>query len=394
MGLILLILFSSSAASFSLGISPSVSVFENVLRGGYAERSFVVSTSSPEPLEIGITIGGQVADWISVDERAFVLDPSSRKAVTVRVEPPEDVPNGVYPGYIIASAKPTVDATDVLGSVIITAVEMQIKVQVTGDQIIKFAVPVASVKDTEEGQPIEFVVGIDNAGNTRMTPGIHIDIEDRTNSVVKSFDYSQTEIKPTTYEEIFIKIPNDLEIGKYTAKISAKVGDEVVQKSLEFEVLERGSLRLKGELVTIRTDKVWAEVGDVVELTAVFKNTGQLVAPAVFKGKIYLGDNLVDVLEGDEIDVPVGETVELKSFYNPEQPGRYKVVGWVYYSKKVTKERFVILNIQQTEEVIEEQPVEEEAPSNTLYLVIVVLLLVIVLLAALMLKDRNVKGRR
>ncbi len=378
-GLILLVL-AANAAAVSLGVSPSNIEFRDVLKGGYAEGTATISTSSPEPVEISLSVGGEARDWITLGETTFTLEPNSRHGVKVMVEPPADAPNGAYKASVTAKTRPPAEGQQVMGAIIITAVEMQATISVTGDQIIDYEVPSVQVKDTEEGQPIEFNIRVDNRGNTRITPQIRVDIMDEA-STIKSLDHGETEILPTTSENILLKVDNDLPIGQYRAKVTVSAEGEQTQETVGFEVLERGSLRLQGQLITIRTDKVWATVGDVVELTAVFKNTGQLVAPAVFKGKVYLDDDIVDVIEGDEIDVPVGETADLTTYYKPGQPGKYKIVGWVYYSKKTTKEGFVIVNVQDTTETTQPPATEEkEGDSTPLYAVIAVLAVVVVIL--------------
>ena len=378
-----IILLSSGAAAISLGISPSVVEFKKVLKGGYAEKTATISTSSPQSLDITIGVSGQIKDWVTVGESQFILDANSRKAITIKVQPPTETPNGVYSGSIIASAKPTASASGTMGAVIVTAVEMQVSAEVTGEQIEDFAVSSLVARDTEEGQPLEFNIKVDNLGNTRITPAVHIDVQDKNGQKLKSLDYSQTQILPTKSEPIIIKAPNDLPIGSYDAKVAVSVGGKKVERAAAFGVLERGSLRLQGELITIKTDKVWAKVGEAVELSATFENTGQLVAPAVFKGKAYIDGNLVDLIEGDEIDVPVGETVDLKSYYTPKKAGRYKIVGWVYYSKKTTKENFVVLNVQEAEvtsTTAPERPQSGENAPTALYAVIGVLALAVVVL--------------
>jgi len=383
--LLVFMLLTSGASAVSLGISPSLLELDEVLKGGYGEKTTTISTSSQTPLDITITVGGDIHEWVTVSETNFILDPNSRKRISVVVRPPMDTPNGVYTGYVIASSRPS-KTQDVMGATIVTAVEMKVNVKITGTQNLDFAVTSAGVKDTEEGQPIEFNFDVENLGNVFLDPNLHIDIRSGDGTVVKSINPPIKEVKPTTFETYVISVPNDLPLGDYTAIATINAGDKSVKKDLSFSVLERGSLRLQGELITISTDKVWANVGDVIEIVGVFKNKGQLVAPAVFHGKVYLDGTLVDVIKGDEIDVAVGETSDLKAFYKPERPGRYKIIGWVYYSKKTTKEKFVILNVQEAEVSAEEKIpdavkyIEEEEGQTTLYLVIGALVAVILVL--------------
>ena len=390
--LLILGFLTTPALSFSIGISPSGLNFKDVLKGGHAEATASVSTSSQNPLEVSIAMGGPIKNWIKLDETSFTLEPNSRHTFNVIIEPPPDTPVGTYKGVVVATAKAPSEVSSGMGAVIVTAVEMQVNVDVTGTQILKFSVPTMSVKDTEEGKPIEVNLKVSNEGNVKITPLVYIEVTDSSQKAVKSMDYSKTEILPTKSENILIKVPNDLPIGEYKAKISVSFMNETVEKTLEFKVLERGSISLQGDLVTIKTDKVWASVGELVELTAVFKNTGQLVAPARFKGKVYLEDNLVSVLDSDEVDVPAGETKELSIYYKPERPGRYEVRGWIYYSKKVTDEQFVVLNVQESNETKAKTPSgggTSGGESGSPIILIGLALVAVILLAAFLLSGRR-----
>ena len=60
--LIFLIGFVSAA---NLGISPASLTFDNVMRGGYAESGFVVSSDSKDLINVSFETYGEISDWIN-----------------------------------------------------------------------------------------------------------------------------------------------------------------------------------------------------------------------------------------------------------------------------------------------------------------------------------------
>ena len=391
---VVFMLISPTVYGISLGISPGTISFKDVLRGGYAERVVTVSTSSDEPINCRVILGGPFKEWLSFEPgENFTLSANSRLQLKVIVKPPGDVPNGIYDGFITVRAEPTGEPGPGMGAAIATAVAMKASIEITGEEILKYKVLGIGVKDTEEKHPIEFSIEIMNEGNVKVSPLIHIDIlnEDKT-EILNSLDFSEKEILPTTKATIAIKIPNDLEIGKYWADISTYLGDEIVtQRLLGFDVLERGSLSIQGELIKVELNNIWVEVGEVVKITAFFRNTGVLSTPAKFKGEIYMDDRLVEIIESEELYVPVGETIEFPSYFTPKEQGRYVINGYVVYSKKITPEKGTILNVNPAEKKVENKTITSTTPSTTEteepepkpnylpYIIIVVLLLALFL---------------
>jgi len=349
---VIIISISVNVGAVGMGVSPGSVSFKNVLRGGYAEKTVMVSTSSDVPIECEVSAEGPFKDWLSYSPgKTFTLSPRSHFRLKIIVQPPDDVPNGVYDGYITVAILPKGGPGAGMGAAISAAVSLRSSIEISDLEILHYNVLAVSVKDTEERMPIEFSMDLENDGNVRLYPKIHIDIlsEDKS-SILKSVDYSEKLLLPTTKESILITIENDLPIGKYFGKVTAYMNNNVImEKLLGFEVLERGSLRIQGKLLKIELNKIWVEVGEIVEVKAYFKNTGVLAAPAIFKGKATLDDSVVGIIESDEIEIPVGQTGELTTYFTPKESGRHIISGRVYFSKKVTHEKSSILNVMEAE---------------------------------------------
>ncbi|VVB54355.1 Uncharacterised protein [uncultured archaeon] len=341
------------ASAVSLGAGPAVVEFPEMIKGGYAEQVITVSTAGDEPLIVKSEVTGEIKSWASVEEGGtFKLDPAARRDVKIMVNLPIDVPNGRYEGIIYFRAAPASSASgEGTGLSLGAGVGIRVGITVSDKQVEKYELRQVGVKDTEIGFPAEFTATLANTGNVRLVPKITITIMDELKKrTIKTFDYAETEIKPTSSETITIKVPtNGIDVGKYTAKVTADNGQE---QEVFFNVLEKGTLALKGILREVKAEKVWVEEGEMVKIVATLENTGELpIEGAIFKGEAYLVDDaygtrkLVGTFESDQMDVPKEKTVELSSYYTPAIGGRYVIRGEVAYGGKRTQSKDTILNV-------------------------------------------------
>ena len=342
--------------TMALGVGPSSINFDKVLRGGYSEQTLFITNTGNEPAEMKIEKEGDVADWLrffsredpALNPNSFIAAPRTTIKMQAVVTPPLDAEVKSYDAAIIVTSAALGNETErgnVLG--INTAVRATVHIELTGEQIVDYAVESLSIRDAEEGLPIQLSILGQNKGNVRIRPSVHIDIFDRDRkNVVRSVDLSGSEVLPTTKGFDILNISSvDLEIGQYWAVVNVSAGGRhVYGELLTFDVIERGSLRVKGELLRI-DNAIWVEVDDIVKINAVFKNTGELSTNSKFKGEVYLNDRIVGLLESEELIVPAGEEMQLPTFFTPNKDGRYVIKGVVYYSKKVTFEKEGVINV-------------------------------------------------
>lgn len=345
--IILFLLFSTIANASSIGVSPGdVLSFNKMVRGGYAQNTITISTADEENISAKISTSGDIKDWLSFEPNAsLTLNRNNPLQIKVIVQPPSDVQNGNYEGYINVRAQGLAPAQGEISSTVSAGVTLKTTVQIIGEQINSYTVSGISVKDIEEGLPIEVSMRIDNTGNVKATPKIHVDILKDNSSVLKSAD-KETDVLPTTSKEFKISISLEgFSIGEYSARIKVfKDGAVLKEETLSFNILERGSLRIKGELKQI-SNKLWAAVGETIKISAIFSNTGESTTLARFKGEISLGDEIVKTLESDELEVMPKNDVELVTYFKPEKDGRHVIRGYVLYSKKATETKDSILNV-------------------------------------------------
>lgn len=386
------------AGAVSLGVSPATISVDNMLRGGYAETTVLVSTSSSDVLTGTISASGDIADWLTFEPRTFEIEPNSMKSLKAIIQPPEDVANGEYNGTITISVRVKDDESGSgHGMSIGAAAGILTDVAVSDRETKDYKVTEVSVKDIEENHPLEVLLKAVNTGNVRVTPEIRIDILDqKRENVIKSVDYSDTEILPTVSEDIIISIPtDDLKLGQYWARVTAYLEGKVIrEETLTFDLLERGALRVKGSLVSV-TAGAWAEAGDLVELAATFSNEGEMITLAKARFEIYSTETpnatLIEVLDSEEVRVEIGETMDLNAYYRPSEPGTYEIRGIVFYSMKITDEKTTLLNVRPKPV---EEVVEEEEAQMSFDFIVPLAIIAAALLALLFFKKRSAKGRK
>ncbi|MGV8152529.1 MAG: hypothetical protein ACP5OG_05600 [Candidatus Nanoarchaeia archaeon] len=343
-GIILAIIFSKAASAAHLGVSPASMIFDNVMRGGYAQKNLVVSLNSDKPLAISIDPKGDIADWINVSDKKFNM--TSLRSVKISVNPPEDIPNGNYTGYLkILTEEFAPGETGQAVSYVLASLDLALTVIVTDIETRSCLASAYSVESAEKGEDIVFSLNVENLGNTRIKPKVRADIWDQEKiSIVKTVEFSEEEIIPTTQEKLIFKTSsNDLDIGQYWVDISAL--DCYSSQTLTFDVLEEGALKENGVILGIVVDP-WVDVSETTPILVNFKNIGEKGVNAQFKGKISSGDKITQILESDIQRVEINEETNFSFYFTPKQAGKYIVSGRVFYNKKRTFESSAVINVK------------------------------------------------
>jgi hypothetical protein len=263
----------------------------------------------------------------------------------VSVIPPADIPNGNYTGFLrISTANFGEGVEGHAVGVVRSTLDLAINVEITDIEVRECSASNFKVQSVEKGDDIIFTTNILNTGNIRLKPRIVIDIWDQDQiSIVKSEEFSEKEILPTTKDDFTIRVTSkDLEIGQYWADIS--VLDCYSSGTLTFDILEEGALRAEGILLGILTRKI-SKLKETVPINARFKNTGEKEVDAQFKGKITLEDQIIQILESEKARVPISDTNQFSFYFTPQKTGKYVISGRVYYSGKKTFETSTTLEV-------------------------------------------------
>lgn len=343
------LLFAQATSAVVIGVNTGTLTYTNVLRGGYAEAEAVISTDSPTPVPIVLEPYGDIKDWIryEIDEEPTT---SSNKPLKVRiiVEPPLDTPNGEYTGNVRILTGELFTVTNrqgTMGSQVKAALSIRIKVTVTGTQITACQAAGFKILTAEEDSPLNILFQITNKGNVRIQPKLSITALDQFREKTLGTYTLNTpeELLPTTTRRFQETIPHSLPPGQYWAEIDVPLcGDSGI---VTFDVVERGGVADQGVLERIDAQS-WANTGDIIPITAVFRNVGERVVTAKFKGAILNEDgDIVKVIDTDLYSVPPGQVATIETFFNPQVGGQYIVRGHVLYNNKLSYEREFILNV-------------------------------------------------
>ncbi|MFQ6020556.1 MAG: hypothetical protein ACE5J4_00865 [Candidatus Aenigmatarchaeota archaeon] len=348
------LIISNIIFALGIGASPARIHFSNMLRGGYAEATLVISNPGDQEIMVRVGAEGEISNWISFDpSEPFPISGKSAKTVVIMVEPPSDQPNGIYNGTVIAvSSPPPGEIGGLAGAVAVSAVGITLQAQINDIEIKDYIVERVSVVKAEECKPIQVIVWIRNTGNVRITPTFHIDISDKEETkILKSFDHIGKEILPTRTEYISIKIPPDLPqiecipVGVYKLRLIAYLNSEVKHDQKYYlEIVPRGTLSIKGELLELNV-KGNATMGELLKVTGKFKNTGEVPVEAKLKIEDYLGGTLLGVSESETLEILFGETSDLTVYFTPWMFGRHNLRGTVLFSGKVSNEKEAFVDV-------------------------------------------------
>lgn len=388
--LLLFILIINISYAVNIGISPGRVRYQEVLQGGYAERSVRITTNSEVPLNGHFKPTGEISEWLSFDPNTttFTISKDDPYILNIIVEPPEDVRTGNYTGHIEFITDNIGDLTGRAGGVIKTSVILIVNVEVTGHEVIECRGGAFNLNDIEEGFPLELSLNTINDGNVRFRPTISLDIWDQLQeNLLLSEEYPGDEVIPTTEKKITRRISHDLSIGQYWATI--RLEECNAESTTTFSIVEKGDIVDKGYLEDI-LHKPWAYTGEPLEITAKFRNSGPRSVNAKFKGTIRVDDRIVKIIETDEILVPSSETGEFSIFFTPEFPGRYSLVGRVVYNKKLTFEKGTILNVNDAPFEIK----DNENFSIWPLLLYTIIIVTIIFLVRKILKERKKKKKK
>jgi len=336
----------SFISASNIGISPANIHFSGVLRGGYAERTVIITIDSETPTKVSLAPRGDIAPWLNFSSKEFEVSKNKPYYLKITVQPPIDIPNGNYSGFlrVTTSSKANAVAGQATG-VVNAALDLYIETDITDVEFSSCRAASFTVQSAEKGDNIIFNLNVYNEGNVRLSPTIKIDIwnQERT-AIVKQMEFSDDTIIPTTEKELSIKMDtSDLDIGQYWAEVTSV--ECYASDTLTFDVLEVGALKAQGTLLSI-TSPPWIKVKDTTLIEALFENNGEKTVNARFQGEITLGNKIVQILESESSAVNINGVQTFKFYFTPQKEGKYIVNGVVMYDGKRTFEKSTVINVE------------------------------------------------
>jgi hypothetical protein len=386
-GLILLLLLVcslQSAHAVAIGVNRASLSFEEVLRGGYAETTIVVTTDAAEPIGGEVLLTGEAAEWLNFSSREFNFSSTQPYELKVIVQPPSDAQLQTYNvDLVVITGTIARSEGGNMGTSTRASFRVPVQIRVSGTERIECTVGGVSVLDTERGQPLEVQLSIQNRGNVRINPEVTIEVHDQLQAKslgIKSAEFGRR-ILPTVTDEASRSFLFDLAPSQYWATVKVPMcGYSTLQT---FDVLEPGGIKDDGDFIRIEAP-AWANTGDIVPIQAIFRNKGTRGVRASFRGTIsnVATDEIVKVISTDEYVVEPGATAEIPTFFNPVVGGQYTVSGKVFYNNKLTIERNTIINVNGA-------AVSQAGSSRTWAILIVLTIAILIMLILIQRRKRR-----
>lgn len=383
----LLIIASQIVAAAGLSVTKAAIDYTDVLRGGYAEDFVYVASDTDFDVPLEYEVLGDIAEWISFEpamnetNATLYVSRDHVQQLKIIIQPPSDAASGNYTGGVRILTGTINTPGGPYGSQLQAAFLIKIRISVTGEQILSCNFGGLNIPDVEIGEPIRYSFSLQNSGNVRVRPNVSIDIwnQDQTRLVKSILNSYTTDVLPTTSSIFSGESSSNLRIGQYWAyaTIAPCTNSEIVS----FSVLEKGQIADSGELLRIE-NKPWASTGEVVPITPIFKNNGERVVSAKFKGVITMNNKIVQNIDSDFYDVIPGEIINLTVFFTPKKQGQYYISGRALYNNKLSFEKSSILNVNMGEDI---------SDINMLYVIIIIIIVIIILLLLIKIKKKKNK---
>lgn len=348
----------SPALGWALGLSPSVIEIKDGLRGSELDKCINVSYNGISAGEAGVVLlgaTGQVADWIGfydldspdVPIQRLTLPDGGNHWVIARIRIPETAANGTYTGTVYAETVPGQLGKDVeVGAAVNLKIPADIKIEVTGTQILTGFVERVVALDTEVNFPMRFSVYFVNTGNVIARPEIRVNIT-KDGEPLDSFTFDKAEVAIGGERKI---IPVEWDTtkeraGDYAAHVEIWLGGKhVTEQDVTFKLMPYGTLTRDGIFSDLSYEGR-PGLDTLLKVKASFANTGQADTPAKFVAEIFKDGALIDTIESQEIVVPITQSAVLTAYLKNLEPGLYEIKGHVNYGGKLTGEKSISLEV-------------------------------------------------
>ena len=358
-------IISFPVAATGIAVIPSHLEISDALRGGEFERNISIYNPDTETTDYTLVASGDAGGWISFYEQdtgsttvssvnRITIPGNSNVRMLVKFTIPYDATNGEYAAAITVTTVPEEEAAEGSGQTLLLAASVAVTIIVTGDQILSGVVNSITANDIEVEYPLRMKVQFQNSGNVVAKPQITVTIATKDGKVISQFTSDEFNIKPEKLDTISLEWDTTgQQLGDYVADISVVLGDALIKREqLSFAILPVGTLTRSGSLTELKfVDE--PRLGSLTTIQATFVNTGQIDTRAKFIGEVYHDNTLVDTLQSEELLVVVGNTELLKSYFEPDQPGEYRITGYVIYENRKTEEKEISCVITEDVEVVD-----------------------------------------
>ena len=342
---ILLILILSSF-TWGIGVSPTALNYENVMKGAPNQKQIMLFNTEDTEKYYEIYSGGNTSEWFSFSEKNFSISPKSSKPIIVTVTPPFDIPNGVYEDIIYIKEVTNFKGGEGASVGIAPAVGVKTIMNISEKEIISGIVHKISAENNEIGEPIQFLIRYSNTGNVKSAPEIIINISkgrENMDTIEKEVAVSAGQNKDILIEWETL----NQEAGDYVANIGVFLDNsQTKSEGIVFKILPKGALTKSAEVTELNAPNA-VGIGKTAKIEVKIKNTGTGEINAKITGEIYLNDELVGTVNGDNVLVYQGQTGTLAAYFKPEKQGDYLIKSSVMYEGKSINLDDIIITVKE-----------------------------------------------
>jgi hypothetical protein len=340
--ILLVIAMSDLAIAISSpGVLPALISVNNVLRGQEINVTLTLRNSNDFEEKFSLNVTGEIVDWISFysPENAseqindIIVPSNGSKNVFVIFKIPQEAPNKLYTSKISVQGIPTEMGGENTSSIVLKT-PVSVSLYVVGEQLILGEVLNITTKDIEINKLLRIYVEFENTGGVTTTPIIEVSVK-KNGAEVANFIHDSTSVMVGNISTIEAEWDSTGQtVGDYSADVKVFLNNKMIEsKEVNFKILERGTLSAEGKVKEVVASSE-VKVGQPAKIQVQFQNTGEIDLTAKITGEVYLDNNLVDNLNGDETLVKVGENGTLTAYFKPTQNGNYSIKGNIAFEGK------------------------------------------------------------
>ena len=334
-----MLLRAAPVSADGIGVYPAEVDFSDTLRGGEYFTSIGVINNGQDSRTFSLEASGEIASWLSfVDptDRTKALDhvttsPGADGHVDLRLTVPESAENGSYTGEVRTLSVVEGGKLQGSGSTLNLGASIEVKAVVSGKQRIEGKFLELAANDIEVGYPLRVTSKVQNDGNVRVLPQVHVDISTSA-KVIGTIDTNDVAIPPNEYRDIESQWDSNLAgPGDYLITTTVSFpGVQLGQRTRQVRIVPRGSLTRQGSFESL-TLANQVQPGSVARVVASFRNTGQVDALAVFSGEVYRDGKLVNSVTSLQRLVRRDEVQPLEALVELPVAGNYMIRGKVNF---------------------------------------------------------------
>ncbi len=333
----------------AIGISPAVTLVENIPQNAAIPQQIIISRGNPSQTQRAkIVIEGSVANYIEkTDGDSIELPQGKQMAPYTFTIKPGTLGEGTYEATITVYLAPSEkEPSQTSGAALVAGAQGKIRFSVTSSAVENYEIKNALMQETEEEQNVGFTYLLLNNGNVDSRPFkielTFTDERDPTNIVQESLSGEAFPfVKAFSQGSASLQTKTTLKQGLYSAKFvffNKQGGVIFTQERMRFQVWPRGSLAQKGELQSFTADKSIYQPGEQVKLSGVFKNTGEVGLSASLIVEIFYKQTRLDLLKKGPVFVPINTSAAMETFFRVQDRGPYTAKASVEFGPHKTNE--------------------------------------------------------